>query len=84
MITEIQIDKNFKTSKPFKILEQGEAGDLCKIPYDEIRYNRIKQESQRRNMYARIKGEIGIGRSELKYKVMATDKKQTILVFRLI
>lgn len=84
MITEVKIDEKYSTVGVFDMLEAGNPGDVAKVPYEESRHTGIKQESQRRNMKARLLGEIGEGRECLKYKVYAAGNDDTTMIFRLV
>ena len=66
------------------MLEAGKPGDVAKVPFDESRHTGIKQESQRRNMKARLLSEIGEGRECLKFKVYASGNDQMTMIFRLV
>lgn len=84
MIIEVKIDEKYSTVGVFDMLESGNPGDVAKVPYEESRHTGIKQESQRRNMKARLLGEIGEGRECLKYKVYAAGNDRMTMIFRLV
>lgn len=84
MITEVKIDENYSTVGVFDMLEAGSPGDVAKVPFDESRHTGIRQESHRRNMKARLLGEIGEGRECLKFKVYAAGNDRMTMIFRLV
>ena len=84
MITEVKIDENYSTVGVFDMLEAGSPGDVAKVPFDESRHTGIKMESQRRNMKARLLGEIGEGRECLKFKVYSAGNDRMTMIFRLV
>ena len=84
MITEVKIDENYSTVGVFDMLEAGNPGDVMKVPYEESRHTGIKMESQRRNMKARLLGEIGEGRECLKFKVYSAGNDRMTMIFRLV